>query len=118
MALKVDLRQFLDEKGNVLVLTEQANKVFKFLTKIVLLVSQEAVSQASFPPTIEQAIIEVDLKCNTRADALSCRGKIEASRNLFGTISMIEWHCDTCKAAGTISHWQGSLWDKQKDTIH
>lgn len=105
MALKVDLRHFLDEEGNVLELTEQAKTVFKFLTKIVLSVSEN----------IEQPLIDVDLKCNTRADGLSCRGSIEATCIEIG---MIEWHCDICEASGTISNWQGSLWDKQERTIH
>ncbi len=105
MTLKVDLRHFLDEEGNALALTEQANTVFKFLIKIVSSVSQN----------IEQPLIDVDLKCNTRADELSCQGSIEATSIEIG---MIEWHCDTCEASGTISNWQGSKWDKQKRTIH
>ncbi|MDX2370430.1 MAG: hypothetical protein QNK36_18840 [Colwellia sp.] len=105
MALKVDLRQFLDDESNVLELTEQAKKIFKFLTEIVSSVSDN----------IEQPLIEVDLNCNTRADELSCRGSIEASCKVIG---MIEWHCDTCEASGTISHWQGGVWDKQKRIIH
>jgi len=105
MALKVDLRLFLDEKGNILPLTEQAMKVFQFLTKIVSSVSEN----------IEQPLINVDLKCNTRADELSCEGSIDAKRIAF---DMIEWHCDTCEASGTISNWQASMWDKQVRTIH
>lgn len=105
MALKVDLRQFLDDEGNELELTEQAKTVFKFLILIVSSVSEN----------IEQTLIDVDLKCNTRADELSCDGGIEAT---YIAIGMIEWQCDTCEASGTISHWQGSIWDKQKRTIH
>lgn len=105
MALKVDLRQFLDDEGDELELTKQAKTVFKFLTKIVSLVSEN----------IEQPLIDVDLKCNTRADELSCDGGIEA---MCIAIGIIEWQCDTCEASGTISNWQGSIWDKQKRTIH
>ena len=105
MALKVDLRQFLDDEGNELELTEQAKTVFKFLILIVSSVSEN----------IEQTLIDVDLKCNTRADELSCDGGIEAT---YIAIDMIEWQCDTCEASGTISHWQGSMWDKQTRTIH
>ena len=105
MALKIDLRQFLDEEGKVLELTEQAKVVFKFLTKIVSSVSMN----------IEQSLIDVDLRCNTRGDALYCEGSIEATYFASG---IIEWHCDTCKASGTISHWRLSLWDKQKRTLH
>lgn len=105
MSLKVDLRHFFDNKGNVLELTEQAKTVFKFLTKIVSSVSK----------SIDQPLIDVDLKCNTRADELSCSGSIEARCIAIG---MIEWHCDTCEASGTISYWQGSVWDKQERTIH
>ena len=105
MALKVNLTQFLDDEGNVLELTEQAKTVFKFLTKVVSAVSKN----------IEQPLIDVDLKCNTRADELYCLGDIEAK---LITIGVIKWHCDTCEASGTISHWQGSMWDKQERIIH
>ena len=105
MALKADLRNFLDEEGKVLELTAQAQTVFKFLTKIVVSTSNK----------IEQPLIKVDLKCNTRADGLSCKGSIDATGIAIG---MIEWHCDTCEAAGTISNWQGSLWDMQVRTLH
>ncbi len=105
MALKVDFRQFLDDEGNVLALTEQAKTVFEFLIKIMSSVSEN----------IEQPLIDVDLNCNTRADGLSCEGSITAKCNAIG---MIEWHCDTCDASGTISNWQGSMWDKQERTIH
>lgn len=105
MALKANLNDFFDEEGNVYELTEQAKMVYKFLSKIVSSVSEH----------IEQPLIDVDLKCNTRADELSCQGGIEASCSAIG---VIEWHCDSCAAAGTISNWQGSLWDKQKPTIH
>jgi hypothetical protein len=105
MVLKVDLRQFLDDEGKKVSLTEQAVMVFNFLIKIVLSVSNN----------IEQRLIYIDLECNTRAEQLSCEGSIEASCT---AIDMIEWHCDTCQASGSISHWQGSLWDKQKRIIH
>ncbi|PKG80939.1 hypothetical protein CXF85_22430 [Colwellia sp. 75C3] len=105
MALKADLKQFLDEEGNELELTAQAKTVFNFLIKIVLSVSEN----------IEKPRVDVDLKCNTRAAALSCEGDIEAR---CISIGMIEWHCDTCEAAGTISNWQGSMWDLQERTIH
>jgi len=105
MALKANLRQFLDEKGKVLELTEQAKTVFNFLTKIVLSVSEN----------IDQPLIDVDLKCNTRAVQLSCRGDIEAK---YVATAIIEWHCDSCEATGTISNWQGSMWDKRERIIH
>ena len=105
MALKVDLRHFLDEEGNVLALTAQAKKVFEFLTKIVMSVSEN----------IEKPLIDVDLKCNTRADDLTCDGDIKAK---CLSISMIEWHCDFCEASGTVSNWHGSTWDKQVRIIH
>jgi len=105
MKLKVDLRQFLDEQGNVVELTEQAQAVFKFLIKIV----------SSVSVSIDQPDINVDLNCNTRADDLSCEGSITANGS---AVDMIEWHCDCCEASGTISNWQGSIWDKQKRIIH
>ncbi len=105
MALKVDFSLFLDERGDVTDLTKQAKTVFKFLSKIV----------SSVSGNIEQPLINVDLKCNTRADALSCNGCIEATSIAIG---MIEWNCDTCEASGTISNWQGTTWDKQKPTLH
>ena len=105
MALDVDLRHFLDDKGHVVDLTDQAKNIFKFLTKIVRSVSEN----------IQQPLVTVELKCNSRADELSCEGAITATGSAIGTIN---WRCDTCEATGTISHWQGSLWDKQARTIH
>ena len=105
MALKANLKHFLDEDGQVLDLTEQAKTVFNFLTKVLSSVSEN----------IEQPRVDVDLKCNTRGSALTCEGSIEAS---CISMAMMEWHCDTCEASGTISNWQGSLWDKQERTIH
>lgn len=105
MTLKANLKNFLDEKGNELELTEQAKTIFKFLTTIVLSVSEN----------INQPLIDVDLNCNSRADELSCDGCIKATCIVIG---MIEWHCDTCEASGTVSNWQGSLWDMQERTIH
>lgn len=105
MTLKANLLHFLDEKGQVLELTDQAYTVFKFLTEIVSSVSAHA----------EHLTIDVGLPCSKRADALSCEGNITAS---YIVNSIIEWHCDTCEAAGTISNWQGSLWDKQTYTLH
>ena len=105
MALKVDFKHFLDDEGNELELTEQAKIVFNFLNKIVSSVSEN----------LEQPLIDVDLKCNARGSTLSCEGDIEATCIATG---IIEWHCDICEAAGTISNWQGSMWDKQKHTIH
>jgi len=67
MILKVDFKQFLDEKGDLLALTKQAKRVFKFLAKIVLSVSKN----------IEQPLIEVDLDCNTRGTELSCEGALK-----------------------------------------
>jgi len=110
MALKVDLRIFLDEKGKVLTLTEQANKVFTFLSKIVLSVSGHPTT-----PSKTEKFIGIDLPCKSRADELYCTGSIEA---VCHATSIINWHCDTCKAQGSISHWQGSIWDKQKRILH
>lgn len=105
MTLKVNFKHFIDEEGNELKLTEQAKTVFKFITKIVLSASEN----------IEQPLIDVDLNCNSRADELSCLGGIKATCIATG---MIEWHCDTCEASGTVSNWQDSLWDMQERTIH
>ncbi|WP_085296959.1 hypothetical protein [Cognaticolwellia mytili] len=105
MTLKANLSHFLDEEGNSLDLTEQAKKVFNFITKIILSVSHN----------IEHPLSDFDLKCNARATGLYCEGEISAA---VISNEVIEWHCSTCEASGTISHWRGSSWDKQKRTIH
>ncbi|MFT5813736.1 MAG: hypothetical protein ACI9VT_001490 [Psychroserpens sp.] len=114
MVLKTDLRHFLDEEGKLLALTEQAKTVFKFLSKIVSSVS-ECVSTRTEQPIVDIDLVAVNLKCNTRAEQLNCEGDIEAS---YINLNLIEWHCNSCEATGTISHWQGSLWDKQQHTMH
>lgn len=105
MALKADFSHFLNENGKVHSLTEQASTVFSFLKKIVSAVTFE----------IEQPIIEVDLQCGTRASGLNCTGSIEAS---CPDLTIIHWRCDSCEASGTITNWQGSMWDNRKPTIH
>jgi hypothetical protein len=110
MVLKTNLRHFLDEEGKLLALTEQAKKVFKFLSKIV-----SSVSEYREQPIVDIDLVAVNLKCNTRAEQINCQGDIKAR---CININLIEWHCDSCEAAGTISNWQGSLWDKQQHTIH
>jgi hypothetical protein len=112
MILKVDFNQFLDNKGDKVELTEQANTVFNFLSKIVLAVSQETVSQ-----DIDQPLIDVALKCKTRGNALSCAGNIEACYASDDSL-IIEWQCDTCEAAGTIANWSRSFWDMRERTLH
>ncbi|MCP4991030.1 MAG: hypothetical protein GY928_34770 [Colwellia sp.] len=77
MALHVDLRDFLDDEGKIVTLTQQAQTIFKFITKIILTVSKEC-----SPIKNEQAAIDVDLKCNTRANSISCTGHIEVSKRL------------------------------------
>ena len=121
MALIVDLRDFLDEQGQVVELTEQADRVFTFLSQIVLAVTKRGLNSVDNHTNSQmtnlnnQKCIEVDLSCNTRAPQLSCDGKIAATCN---ENMLIEWHCDTCEASGTISNWQTSLWDKQARTLH
>lgn len=105
MALKVDLKQFLDENGNELALTAQAKTVFNFISKIVLAVTEQ----------IAQPLVEIDLKCATRAENLNCEGSIEAS---YQTPNLIHWQCDCCEANGSISNWQFSKWDKQLRVLH
>lgn len=105
MTLKANFSQFFDEKGKELTLTEQASTVFTFLKKIVSAVTLE----------IEQPVIEVDLQCKTRACGLACDGSIDAYCH---DKTIIHWHCDICQATGTITKWQGSLWDNRKPTIH
>ena len=60
MSLKVNLSHLFDEEANELELTEQEKSIFKFLTTIVASVSEN----------INQSLIDVDLKCSTRADQL------------------------------------------------
>ena len=105
MALKVDLKQFLDENGNELALTAQARTVFNFISKIVLAVTEQ----------IEQPLVEIDLKCATRAENLNCEGSIEAN---YQAPSLIHWQCDCCEANGSILNWQFSKWDKQLRVLH
>jgi len=105
MALKVDLKQFLDANGNEIALTDQAKAVFNFITYIVFSVTQH----------IEQLNVEVDLKCSTRAKTIDCEGNIKAS---CIAPNMINWHCDCCEANGSISNWQYSKWDQQVRTLH
>ncbi len=105
MSLITDFSIFFDDAGNLVELTEQAKPILKFLKTIVATVSAD----------IDKPIVNVDLKCSSRADGLLCEGYIDGSHVEHG---FIEWHCDTCEVFGRISNWQGSMYDKQKRMLH
>ena len=105
MVLITDFSVFFDDRGYVVDLTEQAKPIFKFIREIVVAVSAD----------MDKPIINVDIKCDSRALGLLCEGHIDASHLGMG---VIEWHCDTCEASGRISNWQGSFYDKQKHILH
>ncbi len=100
-----NLTHFLDENGNIPKLPEPAMKLVSFLTKIVSTTSID----------ITEPIVDIDLKCSDRSEALSCEGHIEAWCNEHMDIV---WHCNTCDEGGVISHWQGTLWDHFIKTTH
>ncbi len=105
MSLTTDFSVFFDDVGNLVELTEQAKPIFKFLKAIVETVSAD----------IDKPIVNVDLKCSSRADGLLCEGYIDVSHIEH---SFIEWHCDTCEASGRILNWQESIYNKKKHILH
>jgi hypothetical protein len=105
MAIITDITHFLTDGGVVPGLPKPAMKLFSFITRIV-----EAVSL-----NVNDPIIELEMQCCDRGAKIECNGHIDAWCN---DERVIEWVCCKCSESGTISKWQKTKWDMQKNTLH
>lgn len=105
MAIISDITHFLNEDGEMTNIPVPAMKLFSFLAKIIEQVSS----------SIAEPIVEVEILCCDRGSKLKCNGHIDAWCN---EERKIEWVCCKCSESGTISNWQKTKWDMQKNTLH
>jgi hypothetical protein len=105
MTIISDITHFLNGEGEVSNLPVPAMKLFNFLTKIIENVSSN----------IAEPLVEVDVLCCDRGSKIKCNGHIEAWCN---DDRIIDWVCCKCSESGTISKWQKTKWDLQKNTLH
>jgi len=98
--LIADMRHYLNEDGSLPDLPEPALNLAFHLGTIVGWVSR-------FPSNKLQA---TNVPCRRRPRRRRCLGEIQAC--LDPNTGAIEWTCPFCSDSGTISGWEGTLWDK------
>ncbi len=87
--LRINLRDFLDEKGAI---APKHISNFKFVEFIGLLVAASTSKLKRFNPSC--------FSCGSHITSVITYKK-----------RMIVWQCNRCENEGIISHWHGTLWD-------
>jgi len=90
-----DIKQFLDDAGEVKEMPVEARRTAEFLVSII-----DAVTPVY--PTIGR---DTGLRCRKPR----CKATIQAS--LSSLDGKIIWWCPICEQYGLISNWQGTQWD-------
>jgi hypothetical protein len=98
--LTANMRHFLDDDGSLPDLPEPALALAFHLGAIVGWVSRSPSMDLQF----------TNVPCRRRPSRRRCLGEIQAC--LDPNTGTIEWTCPFCADSGTISGWQGTLWDK------
>lgn len=90
-----DIKDFLDDAGELKEMPAAARRMAEFLVAIVDAVTRKY-------PTVGHA---TGLRCRKRG----CRAPIQASlQSLDGKVT---WWCPICEQYGVISNWQSTKWD-------
>ena len=90
-----DIKQFLDDAGELLEMPSPAHRKAEFLIAIV-----DAVTRAY--PTVGH---DIGLRCRKP------RSKATILASLQSLDEKITWWCPICEQYGLISDWQGTKWD-------
>jgi hypothetical protein len=98
--LIADIRHYLDDDGSLPDLPEPALKLAIHLGAIIGWVSR-------FPTKDLQS---TNVPCRRRPGRRRCLGEIQTC--LIPGTGTIEWICPYCSDGGTITGWEGTLWDK------
>jgi hypothetical protein len=107
MAYITDLQHFLTNDGRVAPTKGPAKKLAEFLTLVV--------AYATAPESARSSAAKVT--CMGEPGKKRCRGQIEAE--VASDTHAVHWHCPACGNRGTISNWEGTLWDRTEDmTAH
>jgi len=97
--LITNLEHFLATDGSITPKEGPALRLADYLTKIV--VAETALCQTQ-PETMA-------VRCRRRPNRKPCAGEIDSY--IDPVTNQIIWWCSVCEEQGSISHWQGSLWD-------
>ena len=93
-----DITDFLDEYGDIAVESGPGLRFAEYLTSII--------SMISHPPPLPE---EFKVKCRRRPHRKPCNGIIEGDED--PETGELVWWCPECLDNGTISNWQGTIWD-------
>jgi hypothetical protein len=97
--LIADLTHFLAPDGSIGPKDGPARGLADYLTKIVIAATASIQMQSG--TTV--------VHCRKRPNRRLCSGEIET--DIDPETKQIIWWCPVCGEEGSISHWQGSLWD-------
>lgn len=103
--LVTDLRHFLTEEGAIAPTPGAATRLAEFLGRIVVDATSPPSAQCSGHP----------VRCTRRPGRKPCPGEIES--DLEPEDGTIVWWCPICGENGYIRNWEGTLWDRGRDTI-
>ena len=106
MTMVTNIRHFLDENGEIPELPQEAKELLSFLGTIV-----EAASLDH-----DQPMTLVGEICHANTDGKKCRGEIEAWIDTES--NSIGWECLECEEDGSISEWEGTVWDRRNYVRH
>lgn len=96
-----DLTHFLDERGGMAPQSGPARRLAEHLGAIVASITQLPSHKVALTP----------VRCRRRPGRRPCPGRIEA---VVTEEWSIEWQCPACGDNGSISGWQGTLWDSRR----
>jgi hypothetical protein len=94
-----DLSHFLAVNGSIGPKAGPAKRLADYLTKIV-------VDATTVSPTFETPTV---VRCRRRPGRKPCGGEIET--DIDPDTDQVLWWCPVCGDEGSISNWQGYLWD-------
>ncbi len=101
-----DLKNFLDEDGQIAQMNPEANKFARFLTEII----ESASENYSMP------LFFANTECVQIQNKTICNGEVEVG--IYAEDNRIGWERVECEATGVISNWEGTIWDKRDYTLH
>ena len=102
--LVTDLSHFLTEAGAIAPMPGPARRLAEFLGRIVV--------DATTPPSAQ--LLGAPVKCTRRPGRKPCPGIIET--DVLSEEGTIVWWCPICGENGYIRKWEGTLWDRTRDS--
>jgi hypothetical protein len=91
----IDVRHYLNDKGDIVALIGPARKMTEFVTAVI--------AHASDFDRPEEHPGPLCFKCRKR-DRQSVHTMLDED-------DIVRWHCVRCNTSGQISNWQHTFWD-------